>query len=134
MSEHIHHISGRLRLKFEQLRNNPDLANSAVSAIRRIDGVVSVKASTITGSLWIRYDARGAKRDKLLQTLLHTKKKLGLSLPNTSMRQEALLLTPRKSATVHTSFSANVLTEKILAMLVEKCIERSAIALVAALL
>ena len=78
MTTYTHHISGRLRTRYPQLKNNPARARAAEAAIRNIHGVISVEASTITGSLLIRYDAHAPQREALLDTLYRTKQQLGL--------------------------------------------------------
>jgi len=62
MTRYIHHISGRLRTRYPQLRNNPRDARATETAIHQIKGVLSVEASTVTGSLLIRYDPAGVER------------------------------------------------------------------------
>src|SRR5688572_12531822 len=78
MTTYIHHISGRLRTRYPQLKNHPARAKAAESAISRIKGVLSVEASTTTGSLLIRYDAYGPDRDAVIGAIHHTKQQLGL--------------------------------------------------------
>jgi hypothetical protein len=123
MTTYTHHISGRLRTRYPQLKNNPARAKAAEAAIRNIDGVLSVEASTITGSLLIRYDAQAAGRDMLLDTLYRTKQQLGLIQ---SPQHSAVV--PRQSAPARLN---ETVTDKLLGMMVEKCIERSALALFA---
>ncbi|HVK93625.1 MAG TPA: hypothetical protein VM571_02745 [Noviherbaspirillum sp.] len=124
MTTYTHHISGRLRTRYPQLKSNPTRARAAEAAIRNIHGVISVEASTITGSLLIRYDAHAPQREALLDTLYRTKQQLGL------------IQAPQPSAPVPTvpKSVAATLADKVLGMTVEKCIERSTFALLAALL
>lgn len=126
MTSYIHHISGRLRIRYPQLKNNPARAKVVEAALRRIDGVLSVETSTVTGSLLICYDATAARRTALLDTLYRTKQQLGL--------------VPASHTPVPVSRNAaqanivEILADKALGMIVEKCIERSAYVLLAALL
>lgn len=125
MTTYTHHITGRLRTRYSQLKNNPALAKITEDAIRKVRGVISVEASIVTGSLLIRYDAHAAKSEGLLDTLYQTKQRLGL-IP--APQRAPLPMKPEQSAI------ADTLTEKLLGMAVEKCIERSTIAFLAALL
>ena len=124
MTRYIHHISGRLRTRYPQLRNNPRGVRATEAAIRQIKGVLSVEASAVTGSLLIRYDPAGVERETLLAAIQETKLKLGLIQPSQP---------PVPSSVNHVSRSEK-LCDKVLGMLLEKCIERSAIAIFAALL
>jgi hypothetical protein len=56
MSEHIHHVRGRLRVRNSRLKRSPATARTAVAALRAITGVVSVEANIVTGSLLVYYD------------------------------------------------------------------------------
>lgn len=126
MTSYTHHITGRLRTRYPQLKNNPARAKVVAAALRRIDGVLSVETSAVTGSLLVRYDAHAGRRTALLDTLYRTKQQLGLV---------AVPQAPAPSARDAANGNAfDFLADKALGMLVEKCIERSAYALLAALL
>lgn len=125
MTTYIHHITGRLRTRYPQLKNNPARARAVEAAIRRLDGVISVEASTITGSLLIRYDAHATRNQALLESLFQAKRQLGLMQVQHS---------PARIANPAVPALAESVTDKLLGMAVEKCIERSAFALFAALL
>lgn len=124
MTSYTHHISGRLRIRYPQLKNNPARAKVVETALRKIDGVLSVETSTVTGSLLVRYDTRSSKRPALLEKLYQAKQQLGL-VPHTSA--PVARTGPQRT-------TAEVFADKALGMIVEKCIERSAYALLAALL
>lgn len=47
MSEYIHHIAGRLRLKLAQIRKQPQRAQEIQSAMTRIDGVLRLKPTSL---------------------------------------------------------------------------------------
>lgn len=123
MTTYTHHISGRLRTRYAQLKNNPALARNVTSALKRIDGVLAVEASTITGSLLIHYDAGKTGSDALLDTLYKSKRQLGLS--------QGTVPVPPAGASVSIGQS---LADQAFGMVVEKLIERSAYALLAALI
>jgi copper chaperone CopZ len=120
MSEYIHHnhTAGRLRLKLAQIRKQPQRAQEIQSATRRIDGVKSVEANVVTGSLLIRYDAHKVDVETIMG----------------SMRDMGLLSAPTRTIATKNRPAASPLADKVVDMLVEKLIERSAIALVGALL
>lgn len=129
--QYIHHIAGRLRLKFSQLKNRPDLAHATEIAIRKLYGVISAETNVITGSLLIRYDTQDTDCSTLLAALDRTFKQFDLSSAQ------------KTPAIVHVQSNSNIPappripsthTETMLNMLIEKCIERSVVVVLGALL
>lgn len=53
---YVHHTAGRLRIRVLSVRGNPELAAAFQRAVRRILGVRSVRACTITGSVVVQYN------------------------------------------------------------------------------
>jgi hypothetical protein len=136
MSTYIRRTPGRLRTNFPQLKNNPGQAEAAEAAIRQIAGVVSVKASTFTGNLFIHYDASCIGVNMLLESVQHTKQRLGLT--HIAPRPPRPVYVPRRSLATPAPEVSRASTDKLnhmlLGLLIEKCIEHSAITVVAALL
>ena len=126
---HVHHIAGRLRLKFPDLRNRRELAGPMEKALRRLQDVKLAQINTVTGSLLVHYDVRGKREQDLLRAVEEVYRRFGLSLPvvryarRDSMEPCALA-----------SHGANDLLGTLVGMAIEKCVQRSAVALVAALL
>jgi hypothetical protein len=118
VSVYIHHVSGRLRLKLEQIRRQPRRAQEIQIAVGRIKGITSVESNTITGSLLVRYDADEVK----VETILH------------AMREMGLLSTAAGVTVSQQRAFASLATDKVLDVLVEKLIERSVVAIIGALL
>lgn len=127
MTTYTHHISGRLRTRYPQLKNNPTRARAVESALRGIEGVVSVEASTVTGSLLICYEPNVPNRQALLDAVYASKQQLGLA------RVPAASATSAPATSAPPTLAVKVV-DKAFDMLVEKCIERSTYALFAALL
>lgn len=133
MTNHIRRTSSRLRTTCPQLKNNPDQADAAETELRRIPGVLSVKASTFTGNLFIHYDTRCIEVDALLESVRRTMQPFGL----THVAHHPAHVSPRSFATPASQVSrasTSKLGNMLLGLLVEKCVERSTFALVAALL
>lgn len=126
MTSYTHHIPGRLRTRYPQLKNNPARARIVAAAICNIDGVLSVETSAVTGSMLIRYDTHAGKREALLDALHRTKQQLGLLQVSPSPQ-------PAPGQATQGNL-AETFADKALGMIVEKCIEHSAYALFAALL
>lgn len=56
MTHHVHHVPGRLRIRIPELKRNPALARVVTEKVRRFDGIQTVEASVVTGSLLVFYD------------------------------------------------------------------------------
>lgn len=133
MTNYIHHTPGRLRTVWPHLKNDPAQAKAAEAALCRIEGVISAKASALTGNLFIRYDAGHTRLDALLESVQRAEQAHGsrdAMLRSGHAQQRAV----RRPASHVPHAAAGKLGGMLLGMLVEKCLERSAIALVAAVL
>lgn len=56
MTDTLHHLPGRLRLRLAALRRNPALAARLRHTLAPLPGVADVEANPLTGSLLVRYD------------------------------------------------------------------------------
>jgi hypothetical protein len=70
MSHYVHSIPGRLRVRSAAFRNHPQNAKAARSLLGDLEGVRSVDANLITGSLLIRYDEKIVTAARVLGALL----------------------------------------------------------------
>jgi hypothetical protein len=70
MSHYVHSIPGRLRVRSKAFRNHPENAKTARSLLGDLEGVRSVDANLITGSLLIRYDEKIVNAARVLGALL----------------------------------------------------------------
>jgi len=123
MSGYIHHVPGRLRFKLLQLKGQVRRAEEVEKAVRQMKGVVSIEANTITGSLLIHYDVTEVESYVFLDGMKKTLLQFGAI--NSSYSQ----LNASSCFTV-----GSVVTDKLVGVLLEKLIERSAVAIVGALL
>jgi hypothetical protein len=121
----VHHRPGRLRLKFPELKNRPDLAKGVESTMRELNGVGLVQTNTFTGTLLIHYTARGQQEQELLDHIGRKTLQLGISLRDdkTGASQHAPL-----------PASANHIVETLVGMAIEKCLERYGLNLLSVLL
>ena len=53
---YVHQLPGRLRVRLPITKGNPALAEKLASRIHALEGITSVAANPVTGSLLIRYD------------------------------------------------------------------------------
>ncbi len=112
-----HHIAGRLRLKLLEIKNRPQLAARAETALGSLDGVTSVKANSLTGSLLIQYDAGMLS----LASLRHALQPAGFAAAFDDAPEAG-------------QFASSALAEKIVEIFLEKIISRSAVLIVGTLL
>jgi hypothetical protein len=126
MQDYSHHLPGRLRLRFTQLKSRPAHAAQLTAALGRIDGVVSIDANVVTGGLLIIYDVARADANGLWEALRDVLATHGLS----GTAERPLTQANRSAAAAVTER----LADKVVGALVEKLVERSALALVATLL
>jgi hypothetical protein len=125
MQGHTHHLPGRLRLRFQQLRRNPSDAARVSEHLSRIDGVLAVDAQPITGGLLIYYDVDKARGPALWNAMRATLGQHGL---------ESAAPQARAGGAGSSGSAGTGVAKVVAAVLVEKIVERSALALVAALL
>jgi hypothetical protein len=123
MSEYIHHIAGRLRVTLPRIRKQPARAQEIQAVISRIAGVASIEANIISGSLLIRYDTNLVDAG----TIMASMKELGLLSSHAAAR-------PIRRTHVSRRPASSPVADKVLDMIVEKLIERSAFAVLGALL
>lgn len=122
MNTYVHHVSGRLRLRLPQLKGHSGRAREAEKVMSQISGVTSADVNIVTGSLLMRYDPTGIDRDTLLNAVHLTAKRLGLNE------------VPELRGERRTGVAISSLADRAVSIMLEKLIERSAVALVGALL
>ena len=103
----VHHVAGRLRIRNPAIKRSTSAAARYCDVVRCLPGVRGAKANAVTGSVLIEYDSRITAHQELLN-LLGAK--------------------PRRHAV------GEKIGEKIGQVLVERMIEHSARALIAALI
>jgi copper chaperone CopZ len=123
MTHYVHHVPGRLRVKTPALKRQEYRAREIKSYLEGIEGVVEVDVSTVTGSAVIKYDA--ARVNSV--TLMNSVRDLGLVHHEHASHAHA----PVVSAGAPLSNNA---ANTFLNKLVETAIEKSAIALIAAVI
>jgi copper chaperone CopZ len=122
MSHYIHHVPGRLRVRSLQIKRNGAVAADAKRALESMEGVLVAEVSTVTGSIVVNYDTEAVSSGAILITL----RERGYI---TEVVQLKGTVTER-TGSAFTSKVADTLVNKV----VETVLERSAVALVAALI
>ncbi len=69
MSYYMHNVPGRLRVKTSMIKGKQNMADQVLMVLRPVEGVTSVTASTVTGSILINYDEKTVSSRRILQVL-----------------------------------------------------------------
>lgn len=69
MSNYVHHIPGRVRIRVNEIKRNEARALSLKRMIEDAEGVRSVEVNSLTGSVLIRYDTASTDSNSLLRRL-----------------------------------------------------------------
>jgi hypothetical protein len=117
-------IPGRLRLRFPQLKGEPLAAAEVASALRQVAGVVSVDPSPVTGSVLVTYTVGGEHESRLWPALRQVLEEHGLTGEGAALSRHAGGGRPLLTG------AGGMLGRAV----VDRLAERSALALVAALL
>ncbi|MFZ5792925.1 MAG: HMA2 domain-containing protein [Pseudomonadota bacterium] len=115
----VHHVPGRIRVKSPQIKNSPDRAQALERFLFAVDGVGAVSASTITGSVVIRYAVEETSGPAIMDQL----RTAGFLVVQVNERPVASPAPLPKS-----------IGQRALDAMIEKVIERSAVALITALI
>jgi hypothetical protein len=127
MSHYVHHVPGRLRVKTPALKRSPARAERVCAAVTALQGVSSAEANPVTGSLVVTYDPLRADPRGVLARLADEGvigRDVGLPGPT-----QVNIDVGRLAAD-----ATGNLGNALVGVLVEKLVERSAVALVAAVL
>jgi hypothetical protein len=124
MSHYIHHTPGRLRIKAHQFKRNERQASALRIALEAAPGITAADVNTLTGSVVINYDHHATDVDQIWNHLRHhglIDAKLALEHAGDAITQSV-----NKAAAAAGKFAAGFVLEKVL--------ERSAVALIGAVL
>ncbi len=123
MGHYIHHVPGRLRIRTPKLKRDDRRAKAAEQLLQSIDGVRSVRANAVTGSITLMYERDTVDSATILRALaLH-----GYYEPDTVRHADGQLHDMAAR-------TGGKLSKALFGFVVEKAFERSAVALIGALL
>jgi hypothetical protein len=128
MAEYIHHVPGRLRIKSSRLKHNSEAAAAVRELMRPIRGIVDIQVNGVTGSVLIGYEQEAISADALVELL----KQHGYC-----GHAAGLLVTRGGAADTLTQALARAgqtLGKVAVGVMIEKLAERSAVALIGALI
>lgn len=122
MTHYLHHVPGRIRVRSMAVKRNPAKAETVRAALSGLDGVHEVDVRTVTGSITINYDADVTSMQDIVG-LMKARGYIAATAP-TQTTQAFDGLTPQ----------TDKVAKFVAGMAVEKVLERSATALIAALI
>jgi Heavy metal associated domain 2 len=125
---YIHHVPGRLRLQTPRLKGNRRAAQAALDKAIAITGVLEARVSTVTGSLLITYDKRELTPAVLWRSLCKSGIVSGPSPIEERVPVTRAWIGPPSAASDKGSGGL------VAGIIVERLVERSAVALVGALI
>jgi copper chaperone CopZ len=122
----VHHVPGRLRLRIAALKRNPVRAMAVRNLIEGRPGVTSVDASALTGSVTVLYDTGTMAAAEILRTL----REHGFIV---AAGTEVARVGGADSDAAVTTEVGDFLAKVLVGAVLEKVVEKSALALIAAL-
>ncbi len=120
MVHYLHHVPGRLRVRSAAIKRDESMAGRVCETLSALQGVNSVEVSTVTGSIKITYDMRLICHDGLLDHL----RGHNIVTPEGGVPQ---------AQTDVISETGRIATRLVGGFVLEKIIERSALALIGAI-
>jgi copper chaperone CopZ len=126
VSQYIHHIPGRLRVRSAAIKRNEIRAEALKRLLAGTEGVASTEVNTLTGSVVIRYDPERASGQALADMLRDRGYLTSSSMAGTGG--------PRMALPAFGGEIGGMVARKVAAYAIETAVERSVVALVAALL
>jgi len=122
VKQYVHHIPGRLRVKSPRLKGNAGEGAAIKASLMALEGVEAAETNTVTGSVTVSYDPERCDADKITAYLQATG----------HLRQAVapMIAEPPSGA----AMSIDPLAHMIMTAVLKKLIERSATAMVAAII
>ena len=122
---YVHHVPGRLRVKVRHLKGNRDAGSRVCQYVHSLAGVTEAVSNPATGSVIVHYDRRWVSLVEIWQALYHSGAVDTLVPPMLDNER------PTMSQNAHSA--AEQLLDQLIGIAVEKAVEHSARALIAAL-
>jgi hypothetical protein len=123
MAHYIHHVPGRLRIRTPRLKRDTSRAQAAEAFMLTIEGVTAARANSVTGSITLSYQRDVVGPEKILDALALR----GYYQPELVQHADHQL--PHMAAR-----AGDALGKALFGMVLEKAVERSAFALIGAIL
>lgn len=125
---YLHHIPGRLRVRSAAVKRDKDCASVLTQMLSGRPGIASVKTNTTTGSILVNYNAATLDAKTLLDLLGEWGFVSETAPPVNRAKPPAAVKSPEATMV------RQALARAVIGFAVEKAVERSMMALMAALL
>jgi copper chaperone CopZ len=123
MTYYLHSIPGRLRVKIPSVKGQVDKANAVQSLLREMNGIESISANTVTGSVVVKYDP----------ALLHSEQILSI-LKKNSLFDEASAVTMDRAVAEAGSTVGRALSKAFCGWAVGRALEGTSLSFLAVLI
>lgn len=123
MTHYIHHVPGRLRIRTPQLKRDALCAEAAEAFVLTIEGVTAARANSVTGSITVGYQRDVVSAETILDALVLR-----------GYYQPELVQHADHQLPAMASRAGGLLGKALFGMALEKAVERSALALIGAIL
>lgn len=130
MNPDFHHIPGRLRVRAPRLKRDERAAATVRAQLERLPGVTSARVNVVTGSVTVTYDREAPVGDQVIDALAES------GYVAREIVEEAgagLDAAASRALDISASRAGEVLARATFGFVVEKVIERSALALIGAI-
>jgi hypothetical protein len=132
VTQYVHHVPGRIRVRTAALKRDPHAAAAARTTFQGLDGVTDVRVNPVTGSLTVTYD-HGRIATASLTAILRQRGYLAADVAVVPSAVPAVRPAPRyQMPSNHEEFAVTA-AKFVFGMVMEKVAERSALALIGAL-
>lgn len=128
MMSYVHHVRGRLRVRSRHLKGDRIAAQAICDALRSIEGVTEAVANPSTGSITVRYEHRRVAMATIWQ-VLHQEGVVASASPAIVEGDEGSVVRVNGEGPT----PAQRLVDALVGLVVDKVLERSTLALLAAL-
>lgn len=123
---YVHHVPGRLRVKLRHLKGNREAGLRICDSVNLLGGVIEAVSNPATGSVIVHYDHRRLSIEELWQAL-HFAGVVDSPLPVMPDHDRLPAMSQNQQG------AAEKLLDRLMGIVVEKAMEHSARALIAAL-
>ncbi|MGH8502152.1 MAG: HMA2 domain-containing protein [Gammaproteobacteria bacterium] len=127
MRPYIHHVQGRLRIRCPRLKRNQAQADEVQKILESRGGIRACEINVLTGSVLIRYDAAFTSAPGIVEYL----QGLGYVSDNA---EPTSIAAPRRSWAPELGIGKKRLAGALMNAVFEQFVERSAVALIRAVL
>lgn len=135
MDRYIHHVPGRLRVRYDVLKASPLHADSVRRTLAALPGVEACTVNTSTGSVLCRYDRSQTKVEPLVAALEHAVcAPTPILLASPPARRAVLAKPPRNLSRNPMVPLGRVIGQKIGSYILEQSLERAFVLLLRAAL